>query len=229
MMDIIEQLEKKIKIKFKDRKHIEEALTHKSYALSKGEEKFNERMEFLGDSILNTAVTDFLYHRYPNEDEGKLSKLKSQLVSKSSLYKWAQTLKLGAHLKLTENESQANPRLKESILADAMEAVIGAIYLDHGFEKAKDFVIKKFSQAKRIVENDTKSKLQELIQKKFKIPPSYTIIKESGPDHDKTFHSQVHIKKKLLGEGLGKSKKESEQAAAKDALKRIRKDRRIFI
>ncbi len=224
-MDNIASLEKKIKVKFKDRKHIEEALTHKSYALANGETKFNERMEFLGDSILNTSVTDFLYHRYPNEAEGKLSKFKSQLVAKASLYKWAMVLKLEDNLKLTEGETWVNPRLKESILADAMEAVIGAIYLDLGFDKAKDFVIKKFSQAKRIVENDTKSKLQELIQKKFKIPPTYTITKESGPEHDKTFHSEVHIKRKLLGIGLGKSKKESEQAAAREALKKIRKEK----
>lgn len=218
----IEALEKKIGVKFKNRKIVEEALTHKSYAMETGNGPFNERMEFLGDSILNTAVTDLLFKRYPEENEGKLSKYKSLLVSKPSLVKWAREMKLGAYVRLSESEEATGGRDRESILANAMEALIGAIFLDQGFEKARRFVVDKFSQKKRIVETDYKSRLQELIQKKYGMPPTYVLVDEEGPDHDKVFHMQVVVKKKALGRGAGKSKKESEQNAAREALKNIR-------
>lgn len=218
----IEALEKKIGIKFKNRKIVEEALTHKSYAMETGNGPFNERMEFLGDSILNTAITDLLFKRYPEEDEGKLSKYKSLLVSKASLVRWGRELKVGAYVRLSESEEATGGRDRESILANAMEALIGAIFLDQGFEKARAFVVDKFSQKKRIIETDYKSKLQEIIQKKYGMPPTYVVVDEEGPDHDKTFHIQVVVKKKALGQGVGKSKKESEQNAAREALKNIR-------
>jgi ribonuclease-3 len=218
----IEALEKKIGVKFKNRKTIEEAMTHKSYAMETGQGPFNERMEFLGDSILNAAVTDLLFKRYPDEDEGKLSKYKSLLVSKPSLVKWAREMKLGAYVRLSESEDSTGGRDRDSILANAMEAMIGAIFLDQGFEKAHKFVVDKFSQKKRIVETDYKSKLQEIVQKKHGIPPTYVLVDEEGPDHDKTFHMQVLVKKKALGRGAGKSKKESEQNAAREALRKIR-------
>ncbi|MBI1979943.1 MAG: ribonuclease III [Elusimicrobia bacterium] len=220
-----ESLEKKIHIKFKNRKFIEEALTHRSYVSGSSQEQekaFNERMEFLGDSILNAAITDFLYKRYPAHDEGKLSKFKSLLVSQTPLARWAKEIKLGAYLKLSGSEELQGGRERDSILADALEAVIGAIYLDQGFEKAKDLVIRQFEQKKRIVETDFKSRLQELIQKKYKVLPIYILSKESGPDHDKTFFIEVRLKKKMLGKGTGKSKKESEQSAARQALRNIR-------
>ena len=218
----VEALEKKLKIKFNDKKLIEEALTHKSYAMENGGLPFNERLEFLGDSILNTAVTAYLFKRFPKEDEGKLSKLKSQLVARQSLVGWARELKIGVFLRLSESEDLTGGRERDSLLANVMEALIGAIFLDQGFEKAEAFVLKKFGNKKRIVETDYKSKLQEIIQKKHKIPPSYAVLGETGPDHDKTFEVEVLIKKKALGQGKGKSKKEAEQDAAHDALRGLR-------
>lgn len=215
-------LEKKFGLRFKDPRLLELALTHKSHAIENGSGAFNERLEFLGDSILNAAVTDFLYGRYPKEDEGKLSKLKSLLVSRSSLVDWAREIEIGQFLRLSASEEMTGGRDRDSLIANAMEALIGAIYLDRGYDEARRFVLEKFNKKKRIVERDYKSKLQELIQKKYKIPPSYSVTGESGPDHDKTFTMEVRIKKKFLGKGSGKSKKEAEQEAARSALKQLR-------
>ncbi len=218
-----ELLEKKIQIKFKNKALLEEALTHKSFAVEQGGVPFNERLEFLGDSVFNTVIATLLFQRYPDVDEGKLSKYKSQLVARPSLLAWGKLLKVGAFLNLSESEEMTGGRERESLLANVMEALIGAIYLDQGFEKAQEFILTHFGKKKRIVENDFKSALQEMIQKKHKIPPSYTVIEEEGPDHDKVFHVEVRIKKKALGVGEGKSKKEAEQEAARAALKKLRK------
>ncbi len=221
----LEMLEKKIGIKFKNYQLLEEALTHKSFSMEDGRTSFNERLEFLGDSILNASVTDFLFKRYPDEDEGKLSKLKSHLVAKPSLVKWAKDLKIGPFIRMSTSEEATGGRERDSIIANAVEALIGAVYLDQGFDRAHGFILQKLSQRKRIVETDYKSKLQELIQKKFRMPPTYILVGEDGPDHNKIFHMEARIKKKLLGKGQGRSKKESEQAAARAALKKIRKSK----
>ncbi|OGR56739.1 MAG: ribonuclease III, partial [Elusimicrobia bacterium GWA2_38_7] len=176
----------------------------------------------LGDSILNAAVTDFLYKRFPNQDEGKLSKYKSLLVSKPSLFRWAKDFEISHYLRLSENEELSGGRERESTMADALEALIGAIYLDQGFEKASSLILEKLAERKRIIQTDYKSKLQEIIQKKHKIPPTYSLLKETGPDHEKKFHIEVRIKKKKLGVGQGRSKKEAEQSAAHTALKKIK-------
>lgn len=223
----LEALEKKIKIKFKNKKLLEEAMTHKSFSMEAGGGLFNERLEFLGDSILNASVTDFLFRRFPDENEGKLSKLKSHLVAKPSLVKWAKDLKIGPFIRMSSSEESTGGRERDSIIANSVEALIGAIFLDQGFDKAHEFILEKLAQKKRIVETDYKSRLQEIIQKKYQMPPSYRLTGEDGPDHDKTFHMEVCIKKKLLGRGSGKSKKESEQAAAREALRKIRKDKLI--
>ena len=218
----LESLEKKIKIKFKNKKILEQALTHKSYGMAHPGVGFNERLEFLGDSILNAAVTDFLYKRFPNQDEGKLSKYKSLLVSKPSLFRWAKDFEISHYLRLSENEELSGGRERESTMADALEALIGAIYLDQGFEKASSLILEKLAERKRIIQTDYKSKLQEIIQKKHKIPPTYSLLKETGPDNEKKFHIEVRIKKKKLGVGQGRSKKEAEQSAAHTALKKIK-------
>lgn len=220
--DTVEALEKKISIKFKNKKLIEEALTHKSYAMEKGSGTFNERLEFLGDSILNAVITEFLFKRYPEEDEGKLSKLKSHLVAKPPLIRWGKEIKIGQFIRMSVGEALSGGRERDSIIANTMESLIGAIFLDHDFEKSKEFILKKFSQIKRIVETDYKSRLQEIIQKKYRVPPTYVLVEETGPDHDKTFNIEVKINKKILGSGTGKSKKESEQAAAQYALRKMR-------
>ena len=217
-----QNLEKKIQIEFKNKAFLEEALTHKSHAMEKGGGPYNERLEFLGDSVFNTAISAFLFERFPDVDEGKLSKLKSQLVARQSLLTWGKELKIGSFLNMSESEEMTGGRDRESLVANTVEALIGAIFLDQGYETARDFILKRFSKRKRIIETDYKSRLQEMIQKKYKLPPSYAVVQETGPDHDKTFQIEVRIKKKTLGVGEGKSKKEAEQDAAHKALRKIR-------
>jgi ribonuclease-3 len=215
-------LEKKIKVKFTNERLLEEAMTHKSFSIEHGMPACNERMEFLGDSIIAAVVANWLYERFPNVDEGKLSKMKSQIVSRNNLSVWADEWDLGEYLFLSQGEEATGGRKRESLLGNAYEALVGAIFIDQGFEAAQKFVLKHLSQRKRIVENDFKSKLQEVVQKKYKIPPMYVVVAETGPDHEKTFTLEVRIKQRLLGKGEGRSKKEAEQLAAKEALKIIK-------
>ncbi len=211
---------------FKRRELLEEALTHKSYASESKLPSFNERLEFLGDSILAAVVAHELFERYPTEDEGKLSKLKALLVSRPSLAAWARKLDLGKHLRMGAGEQATGGRERPSILANAVEALIGAIYLDGGFEASARFIRRWFREEHRSaeVETDYKSRLQEIIQKKHKVPPQYELTRSSGPDHDKTFLVTVRMGKALLGTGVGKTKKEAEQAAAEDALSRLARE-----
>lgn len=218
-------LEKVVRRVFKNRKLLEEALTHKSYAIEKGSKVFNERLEFLGDSILAAIVAHFLYKRYPDEDEGKLSKLKSQLVARPSLVVWAREIKLGQYLWMSDGEEATGGRDRESLLANAFEALLGALFLDGGFPVAQRFIVRLVSKKKRIIETDYKSKLQEIIQKRYKLPPAYTLKEQKGPDHNKTFVMHVYVRRRLLGIGEGRSKKEAEQAAAWEGLKKIRAHR----
>jgi ribonuclease-3 len=220
----LETAENKIGVKFKNKKLLIEALTHKSYAMETDMSiPFNERLEFLGDSILNAAVVEFLFRRFPQHNEGKLSKFKSLLVSKASLYKWGKEIKISSFLRMGESEEICGGRERDSNIANVMEAIIGALFLDQGWEPARAFVLKKFSQKKRIVETDYKSRLQELVQKKYRMPPQYTVIHSTGPEHAKTFHIEVRLKKQALGQGMGKSKKEAEQSAALRALRNFKK------
>jgi len=215
------KLERLVGVRFKNRVLLEEALTHKSYAMERTGVLFNERLEFLGDSILSAAVADHLFHRYPDVDEGKLSQLKSMLVSRPSLTAWGREIALGQFLRLSEGEVATGGRERDSILGNAMEAVLGAMYLEAGYQPVKDFIDKWLTKRKRLVTSDHKSRLQEWAQKKFKVPPDYVLRKSFGPDHAKTFEMEVVVAQQLLGAGSGKSKKEAEQAAAKDALKRV--------
>ncbi|MFH1283199.1 MAG: ribonuclease III [bacterium] len=212
-------LEKTINYKFYNIKILELALTHKSHAVEKGKKEYNERLEFLGDSILSAVMADHLYHRYPLDNEGKLSRLKSQLVSRVALYHWAKELNLGEFIYLSQGEEQSGGRARDSILGNALEAIIGAIYLDRGYEKARKFILSKVSVKRRIIETDFKSRLQENVQKKYQVIPDYRITKETGPDHNKTFSVDVWVKKKRFGSGDGRNKKEAEQNAAKQAMK----------
>ncbi len=214
--------ESKFKLKFKNKQLLLEALTHKSYAIEKGESLNNERLEFLGDSIISAVVAQFLFKKFPNVNEGRLSKLKSQIVSRTNLSEWALELKFGDFILLSQGEEATGGRKRESLLGNMYEALIGALYLDQGFEKAKDFIMRQLSKKKRIIESDFKSRLQEIIQKKYKTPPNYFVTKEEGPDHAKLFTLEVRVNKKTLGLGVGRSKKEAEQMAAKEALKKIK-------
>jgi ribonuclease-3 len=218
------KLQRVLGIKFKNMALLEEALTHKSFAMERapGEIPFNERLEFLGDSVLSTAVAHYLFARYPEADEGKLSQIKSMLVSRPSLTIWGREIGLGQYMRLSEGEASTGGRERDSILGNAMEAVLGAMYLEAGFEAVKKFVDKLLAKKKRMVTSDYKSRLQEWAQKKYKVPPSYTLRRSFGPDHAKTFEIDVSVDQELLGSGAGKSKKEAEQAAARNALKKLK-------
>jgi len=217
------KLEKILGVKFKNTALLDEALTHKSFAMEQGAKvAFNERLEFLGDSILSAAVAHYLFNRYPDVDEGRLSQLKSMLVSRPSLTVWGRDIEIGRYLRLSEGENATGGRERDSIVGNAMEAILGALYLEAGYDATQRFIDKLLSKRKRLVTADHKSRLQEWAQKKYKIPPNYVVSKSYGPDHAKTFEIDVTIANEVLGSGSGKSKKEAEQAAARDALRHIK-------
>lgn len=218
-----EPLESVIGYRFKNPDLLKLALSHKSFASESGSGAYNERLEFLGDSVLAAVVAHQLFDEYPNDPEGGLSKKKSLLVSRPSLAAWGEELGLGAHLLLGVGEETTGGRARHSLLANAVEALIGAVYLDGGYEPAAKFVRAWCSRKHgSLLETDHKSRLQELLQKRHKSPPVYELASAEGPDHDKTFKILVRLADKELGRGAGKNKKEAEQAAALDALSRIR-------
>ena len=189
----------------------------------------NERLEFLGDSVLNMVVAERLYAAYPDAEEGKLTVMRARLVNRKALVLYAKRILLRDFLLLSNSASQAAEKGAETILADAYEAVIGAIYLDGGLEEARRFVIRQLTAALDggILEGSDenyKSALLEFAQSKGKGLPKYTIVKEEGPDHDRTFTVEVTIGEGMCGMGVGKNKKEAEQAAAEDALARAAKE-----
>lgn len=222
-------LEKKLDYKFKNRTLLKEALTHPSFQKKslKDKKANNQRLEFLGDSVLNLIVTEYLYRKLPSFSEGKLTKIKSVIVSKDILAKWADQLSLGKYIILGKGEDSTGGRKKLSILADCFEALLGAIYIDSGLQKAKKIIslfIKK--ETELIIKGkhgeDYKTLLQEISQKKMKCLPEYCLIKEKGPDHKKIFSIEVRLKKIVYGTGTGENKKEAEQEAAQDALKKLK-------
>jgi len=216
-------IEEVIGYKFRNSGLLLEALTHKSYAFEQESEGHNERLEFLGDSVLSVVVARLLFDEHPEENEGRLSKHRASLVSRASLAQWAESIDLGPHLRLGSGEESTGGRTRPSLLGNALEAVIGAVYVDGGFGEASDFVHRCFLDTRgEFVETDFKSRLQELVQKRHQSMPEYTILKATGPDHDKTFHVEVSFATKKLGEGSGKTKKEAEQEAARDGLERFK-------
>jgi ribonuclease-3 len=218
-----EKLQEIIEYKFNNLEVLRTALTHKSYAAEyDGKKSYNERMEFLGDSILSAVIVETLYLLYTNESEGKLSQLKAQIVSAPNLSIWAKKINLGDYIFLGKSEDVFEARKRESLLCDVFEAVVGAVYLDGGFENAKKFVLKFLDAQEEIIITDYKSRLQELAQSVYKEIPEYKIIKEFGPDHNKKFEAVVYVKKRLLGRGIGSSKKEAQQSAAEQAMKNIK-------
>jgi ribonuclease-3 len=216
------ELERKLKINFKNKELLQRALTHKSYAHMYGIKKDNERLEFLGDSVLNLVIAEYLCHRYPAYDEGKLTKLKSSLVNRKSLLLWAKKLSLGDYLLISEEEETAGGRQRASLLSNALEALIGAIYQDQDWDKARKFILGQISTLKGIRKAEYKSDLQEVVQKRYKILPEYRVRTESGPAHKKFFEIEVKVEGRIFGHGTGLSKKAAEQEAAKEALKKIR-------
>jgi len=214
------ELQRHLDVKFRKIGLLEEAITHKSYSIENNQKLFNERLEFLGDSILSAVTSAYLFKKYPLCDEGVLSKMKSYVVSRKNLFVWAGDFNLGKSVKISKAEEQSGGRQKESILANTMEAIIGAIFLDKGYRVAQNFIcgmLEKYD----IKTSDYKSELQEIIQSQYKTLPAYRVIEERGPDHNKIFKISVGIGKRTIGIGTGKSKKEAEQNAAKNALEKI--------
>lgn len=218
----IRAFEEKIGYEFKDKTYIQTALTHSSFANEHKEFNYNERLEFLGDSVLGLVVSDYLFRARNDLPEGKLTRLRANVVCEESLSAVARKIKLGDHLFLGKGEKASGGSNRDSILADATEAVIAAIYLDGGFDQAKDFILSNLRDtiAKNIDGNifrDYKTILQEIIQgNNGKI--SYKLVGESGPDHNKEFEMQVKCGQDTIGIGKGKNKKEAEKEAARDAL-----------
>jgi ribonuclease-3 len=225
-MEEYKKLEKKIGTKFIDKGLIKTAFIHKSYVNEHRQEGLenNERMEFLGDAVLELASTKHLYLKYPNQNEGTMTTFRSALVKGKHLAEVAKELELGAYLFLSKGEDQSGGREKNYILANVLEALIGAIYLDQGNEAAEEF-IKKFILIRldEIIEKgqhiDAKSQFQELSQEKEGITPNYRVESEEGPDHDKTFTMGAYIEDELIATGKGSSKQKAEEDAAKNSLK----------
>ncbi|HKL12098.1 MAG TPA: ribonuclease III [Halanaerobiales bacterium] len=224
----LKELESKLDIKFSNKKLLLRALTHKSFANENSELqiKDNERLEFLGDSVLSLSISTYIFNKYDNYKEGKLAKIRSVIVSAPVLAEKALDLNLGRYLLLGKGEELSGGRSRDSILADTMEAILGAIYLDKGFDFSFEFIINNFKSFIFEVDNgnyiqDYKTMLQEVIQKNSNDRPEYEVVKEKGPDHNKEFYVVVNFEDTELGFGKGKSKKEAEQEAAKHALKQL--------
>ena len=224
-------IEKRLQYEFKDKSLLLEALRHSSYVneISDPDLRDNERLEFLGDAVLNLTVGHILMHNYPDIKEGDLSRSRAKLVNESQLAETARSFRLGYYILLGKGESQTQGREKNSILADTFEALTAAIYLDGGFEAAYKIIGKKFQplvdQLGAFATNhDYKSQLQERVQVGHGVIPDYSIIRENGPDHDKTFWVTLKVID-IETEGNGKSKKAAEQDAARKALELLSKDK----
>ena len=221
------ELEKTVGYTFQDPKLLELALTHSSYAHEHyaGKRHDNERLEFLGDAVLELVSSDYLFHNYNEYPEGELTKLRASIVCEQSLAMCAEAISLGKYLRLGNGEDSTGGRLRASITSDAMEALIGAIYLDGGFANAKEFIT-------RFVLNDLENKklfydsktiLQEIVQRDFNEPLSYELLAEEGPDHDKKFRMQAKIGEKAYGVGVGYTKKGAQQLAAYETILLLKK------
>ena len=222
----IDRFEAAIDYKFNNREYILEALTHSSYSNENKKFKYNERMEFLGDSVLGLVISDHIFKKETGVPEGELTKLRANIVCEGSLSEAAKNINLGDYILLGRGEEATGGRERKSILADAFEAVIAAIYLDGGMESASKFILSNLSEIIKDsidgkIFRDYKTQLQEEIQKNGASNIWYRLIDEDGPDHNKTFIMMVGVDEKELGVGKGKSKKEAEQAAAKAAISNL--------
>ncbi len=224
----LENLEKNLNLKFNNPQLLKEAFTHRSYLNEEKNQNLssNERLEFLGDAVLSFVVSSWLFKKFLQYPEGKLTSLRSNLVKTSSLTKIAQKLKIGDYLLLSKGEKEAKGRQNPTLLANTMEAILGALFLDQGIKPVEDFIKLHFKPLlKEVLQSgqlkDYKSLLQEKIQAEKKPAPLYQIVKEEGPEHNKTFTIAVKTIDKVLATGVGKSKQKAEQEAAKQALKNL--------
>ncbi len=225
-MNDFSKFEKKIGVNFKDKGLLKQAFTHRSYINENPSLKIghNERLEFLGDAVLELIITEHLYGKYPRGTEGEMTSLRAALVNANMLCDVARDLKMGDFLLLSKGEAKDVGRARQYILANAFEALVGAIYLDRGYDEIFSFLKKNlFPKLKEVIENklwiDSKSLFQEKAQEILGITPNYKIISESGPDHDKRFIVGVYLNEKLIAEAEGDSKQGAEEASARKALK----------
>lgn len=224
-MENLEKLERILGVSFTERGLLLSATTHRSYLNEHREatQDHNERLEFLGDAVLELIVTDYLFRKYTSKPEGELTAVRAALVNTVSLSEAAQKLGLNDFLLMSKGEAKDTGRARQYILANAFEAVIGAIYLDQGYEAAERFVADQlFAKTDRIVEKrlwqDPKSRFQELAQEQYSITPTYEMLSQEGPDHDRLFTIGVYLRSEKIAEGKGRSKQEAEQDAAENAI-----------
>ncbi len=213
---------------FNNKSLLEQVFIHRSYLNESevGNLESNERLEFLGDSILSLVVSDYIFRKYPEYKEGQLTNIRSVLTNTETFFELGKKLDLGSKLKLSKGEEQSGGRSSKTILANTFEALVGGIYIDQGLDKAREFINKVLlEQSEEIIESqglkDPKSMLQEVLQEKHKESPTYRTIQEEGPDHEKLYTIGVYIGEKLLAEGVGSSKQEAEKNAAKQALSNL--------
>ena len=223
----LEELEKNIKYKFNNRDILKKALTHTSYA-NEHKIESNEKLEFLGDSILEFISSDYIYNKYPKLTEGEMTKVRAAVVCGENLAKVAKVYNVGECLYLGNSEVHSGGKNRIAILEDATEAIIAAIYLDGGIEPVKKFIIENLEDeiekaTKNVGIKDYKTVLQEILQENGEVKIQYEIIKEMGPDHDKSFIAQVKLNGKVLAKGEGKSKQKAEMKAAKKAIKQVKR------
>ena len=225
-LEALSALQDEISYQFQDPGLLNEALTHRSYAHEQtgGMSRDNERLEFLGDSVLNVIISHLIMERFPHYREGKLTRLRASLVNKKSLARISKNLGINQRLLLGKGESLRGGREKSSVISDGYEALIGAIYLDGGFEKAFEVVERQFSpflDEGLSDDGDFKTKVQQICQSRFGRLPRYQLSEVKGPEHDKTFGAEIFIDRRSYGYGVGKNKKQAQQNAAREALKRI--------
>jgi len=222
----LDEIQVNLKYRFEDIELLETALTHSSYANEHGmhASKSNQRLEFLGDTVLGLVVSEYLFMKYPFYPEGELTKIRAKVVSEPSLALAARKINLGKFLLLGKGEENTGGRDRDSILADASEAITGAIFMDSNYDTVREFLLKNFEMiivkavAKGSLFIDYKTGLQEKLQKVTKEKLVYSVVKEEGPDHNKLFHVDVSVGGDVIGSGIGRNKKEAEQMAAKEAL-----------
>ena len=222
----LRKLQEELGYRFKDPALLVRSLTHVSYERQKSE-GHNEVLEFLGDAVLDLAVSDLLMRKNPEKPEGVLSKMRAALVNATVLAKKAANLDLGSLMRIGKGEELSGGRSKPSILAGAFEAVLGAVYRDGGYQPAQQVVERYFGAdvtAKRLGQHDYKTRLQEISQMLFRAPPVYQVVSETGPDHEKFFVTEISVGGNVLGKGEGRSKKQSEQAAARKALHELQRN-----
>ncbi|MEX1052465.1 MAG: ribonuclease III [Patescibacteria group bacterium] len=224
------ELEKNINVVFDNAELLKTALMHRSYLNEHKKTKYesNEKLEFLGDSVLSLITSSYLFDKYPNYSEGEYTDIKASLVRTETLAQAAQKINLGEYIYLSKGENGSGGRTNKNILADGFEALIGAIFIEKGFNKAYNFTKIYLFEDKidEIIDKklyfSSKSKLQELIQRKYKTTPDYTLIKEAGPEHKRIFNIGIYLNGRKLGDGVGKSKKQAEEEAARKALQKLK-------